>query len=126
MYSEKFPIDSPPEVKAFTSDGPSSFGPKKKFGVIYFLDMRQWLTDKFILWKVNLTSESPEWKGIKMNKTQTHEEQCEEGRRPHISWNNIHSQIPDKCIKVYEGNFEDIFTQAVMVSVDSQSVQLQE
>ena len=126
LYSEKFPIDSPPEVKAFTSDGPSSFGPKKKFGVIYFLDMRQWLTDKFILWKVNLTSESPEWKGIKMNKTQTHEEQCEEGRRPHISWNNIHSQIPDKCIKVYEGNFEDIFTQAVMVSVDSQSVQLQE
>jgi len=30
LYSDKYPIYSPPEVKAFTSDGPSSFGPKKK------------------------------------------------------------------------------------------------
>jgi hypothetical protein len=117
LYSDKYHIDSPPEVKAFTSDGPSSFGPKKKFGVIYFLDMRQWLNDTFILWKLNLTNESPEWKHIEMNKTQTHEEQCKEGRRPHIAWDKIYSQIPDKCIKVYDGNFEGIFTQPVVVSV---------
>lgn len=120
LYSDKYPIDSPPEVKAFTSDGPSSFGPKKKFGVIYFLDMRKWLNDMFTLWKVTVSNDSPEWKHIKMNKTQTHEEQCEEGRRPHISWDNIHSQISDKCIKVYDGGFEGIFTQPVTVSVGSQ------
>ena len=55
-----------------------------------------------------------------MNKMQTHEEQCEKGRRPHISWDNIYSQMPDKCIKVYCGNFEGIFTQSVKVSVGSQ------
>jgi hypothetical protein len=71
--------------------------------------MRQWLSDKFILWKVNVSDESSEWKQIKMNKTQTYEDQCNEGRRPHISWDNIYSQIPNKCIKVYEGSFEDIF-----------------
>ena len=120
LYSEKYPIDSPPEVKAFTSDGPSSFGPKKKFGVIYFLDMREWLNDNFILWKLNLSNDSSEWKDIKMNKTQKYEEQCKEGRRPHISWDNIYSQMPDKCIKVYSGKFEDIFTQPVMKSADSQ------
>jgi hypothetical protein len=120
LYSDKYPIDSPPEVKAFTSDGPSSFGPKKKFGVIYFLDMRGWLNDTFILWKVDVSNDSPEWKNIKMNKKQTNEEQCEEGRRPHISWDNIHSQMPDKCIKVYEGIFEDIFKQQAMVSVAPQ------
>ena len=97
----------------------SSFGPKKKFGVIYFLDMRQWLNNKFILWKVNVSSDSPEWKQIKMNKTQTHEEQCEKGRRPHISWDNIHPQISNKCIKVYDGNFEDIFTKPTTESVGS-------
>jgi len=111
LISNNYPLDSPPEVKAFISDGPSSFGPKKKFGVIYFLDMRQWLNDTFILWKVSVSNESPEWKQIKMNKTQTNEEQCEEGRRPHISWDNIHSQLLDKCMKVYEGSFEGIFTQ---------------
>lgn len=120
LYSDKYPIDSPPEVKAFTSVGPSSFGPKKKFSVIYFLDMRLWLNDTFILWKLNLSNESSEWKNIKMNKTQTHEEQCEEGRRPHISWDNIYSQLPDKCVKVYCGSFEGIFTNSLMVSIASQ------
>jgi hypothetical protein len=120
LYSDKYPIDSPIEIKALTSDGPSSFGPKKKFGVIYFLDMRKWLDDKFNLWRVNLTNESPEWKQIKMNKIQTYEEQCEEGRRPHISWDNIHAQMPDKCTKVYEGTFEGIFMPPVIPSAVSQ------
>jgi hypothetical protein len=81
LYSEKYNIDTPPEVKAFTSDGPSQFGPKKKFGVLYFLDMRKWIDDIIILWRVNLTNDSPKMKQIKMNRTQTHEEQCLEGRR---------------------------------------------
>ena len=110
LYSDNYNHEYPIEVKAFTSDGPSSFGPKKKFGVIYFLDMRGWLNNVFILWKVNVSSNSPEWKQIKMNKTQTNADQCEEGRRPHISWDNIHSQISEKCVKVYEGTFENIFT----------------
>ena len=110
LYSDNYNHEYPIEVKAFTSDGPSSFGPKKKFGVIYFLDMRGWLNNVFILWKVNVSSNSPEWKQIKMNKRQTNADQCEEGRRPHISWDNIHSQISEKCVKVYEGTFENIFT----------------
>jgi len=109
LYSDKYK-DAPPEVKAFTSNGPSQFGPKKKFGVLYFLDMREWLQDIIVLWRVNLTNDSPEWKKIKMNKTQTHEDQCDEGRRPHISWDKIYPQIAEHCVKVYEGTFENIFT----------------
>jgi hypothetical protein len=120
LYTDKYPIDFPPEVKAFTSDGPSQFGPTKKFGVLYFLDMRDWLNDKLFLWSVNLRSDSDDWKKIKMNKTQTHEEQCEQGRRPHISWDKLYPQISDHCVKVYEGTFEGIFTQSVKVSVASQ------
>lgn len=115
LYSEKYTIEYPAEIKALTSDGPSSFGPDKKFSVIYFLDMRQWLYDIIILWRVNLTSESSEWKGIKMNKTQTFEDQCKEGRRPHIAWDKLYQQISDYCVKVYEGTFEGIFTPQVTV-----------
>lgn len=115
LYSDKYAIDSPAEIKAFTSDGPSSFGPDKKFSVIYFLDMRNWINDLFILRRVNLTSESPQWKGIKMNKTQTFEEQCLQGKRPRISWDNIYPQISDQYSKVYEGSFEGIFTPPVKV-----------
>lgn len=121
LWSENYPLHSPPEVKAFTSNGPSSFGPTKKFGIIYFLDMRHWLDDTFILWKLNVSNESPEWRNIRINKNQTLEEQCKQGRRPHISWDNIQSQIPEKCVQVYYGNFEGIFTnplEEVMVIVD--------
>ena len=117
LYSVKY--KSPPEVKAFTSDGPSQFGPTKKFGVLYFLDMRHWINDILTLWRVNLTNESNDWKNIKMNKTETHEDQCDAGRRPHISWDKIYPQISDHCVKVYEGSFEGIFTPSVAVSTDS-------
>jgi len=99
------------EVKCFISNGPSSFGPKKKFNVIHFLDLRKWLDDVIILWSVNLSDDSQEWKGIKMNNDETNEKQCDDGRRPHISWENIKAQIPaDKVTKMYEGTFEGIFT----------------
>jgi hypothetical protein len=110
LYSDLYTI--PPEAKSFTSDGPSSFGPNKKFGVLYFLDMRNLDRDHFILWKLPLTHESIEWKNLRMNvkKNQTHEDQCNEGRRPHISWDNIYCQLHHIAIKIYEGTFEDIFT----------------
>jgi len=110
LSSDKFTADKPPEVKSFTSDGPCSFGPKKKFGVIYFLDLRKWKQNKIILWKVNATNDSPEWKTLKMNKKETHELQCSDGRRPHISWEKIYEQLNPLCIKIFDGSFEDIFT----------------
>lgn len=108
LYSNKYNT-SAIEVKAFTSNGPSQFGPNKKFEVLYFLDMRNWLNDVMICWRVNLSSESNEFKMVKVNKTQTHIEQCEQGRRPHINWNRLYPQIKNFCVKVYEGSFEEIF-----------------
>jgi hypothetical protein len=111
LCSEKYPIEFPPEVKAFTSDGPLSFGPDKKFGAIYFVNMMDlFKNDNLIVWKANLTSESPEWKQTKMNKAQTFDDQCVQGRRPHISWFSLYPQISEHCVKVYEGTFEGIFT----------------
>jgi hypothetical protein len=107
LYSDLYTI--PPEVKAFTSDGPTQFGPDKKFGCLYFLDMRKWMEDIIILWKVNLTHESPEFKKIPINKTQSHEEQCAEGRRPRINWERLYPHIHTHCVKIYDGNFDNIF-----------------
>ena len=98
------------EVKSFTSNGPCSFGPNKKFDVIYFLDLRNMLQNRIILFKMNLTNNSPEWKNLKMNKTQTHEDQCNEKRRPHICWDKIYSQLNTHCQVVFDDTFENIFT----------------
>jgi hypothetical protein len=109
LYSNKYEKTAPIEVKSFTSNGPSQFGPDKKFGVLYFLDLRKWLDNEIILWKVTLNHLSNEFKNIKVNKTQTMGEQLLEGRRPHISWDNIYPQISSFCEKIYEGTFDNIF-----------------
>ncbi len=98
------------ETKSFTSAGPTSFGPKQKWDVIYFLDARGWLSDRFILWEIRLANTDDIWKKMKVKKNQTKDEQSEEGRRPRISWDALYPQINDHCTKVYEGTFEGIFT----------------
>lgn len=109
LYSNKYDKTMPIEIKSFTSNGPSQFGPNKKFSVLYFLDLRYWIENKIVLWKVNLNYLSPEFKNIKVSKTQTMEEQLLEGRRPHISWNSLYPQIINHCEKIYDGTFENIF-----------------
>ena len=106
IWSEKYKFL---EIKSFTSLGPCSFGPTKKFDVIYFLDIRGILKDKIILWRVNLTNESIEWKNIKVNEKDKFEDQCKAGRRPRITWDKLHTQITKHCEKIFEGKFEDIF-----------------
>lgn len=97
------------ECKCFTSDGPPSFTPSSDWDVIYFLDARNWLNDIFILYRVQLKRTSSEWKNIKVSKTQTFEDQANQGRRPRITWELLQPQISSYCSKVYEGKFEDIF-----------------
>lgn len=110
LYSNKYDKKMPIEVKSFTSDGPSQFGPDKKFSVLYFLDLRNcMLENEIILWKVHLNYLSEEFKNIKVNKLQTLGEQLLQGRRPHISWDKIYPQISDFCEKIYQGTFENIF-----------------
>jgi hypothetical protein len=110
LYSSNYPLDSQPEVKSFASDGPLTFGPKKKFGVLYCLDLTgAFDNDNLILWRINLTNDSPEWKCIKMNKKQSNDDQCIQGRRPRICWKTLYPQIAGHCVKVYEGSFEGIF-----------------
>jgi hypothetical protein len=105
LYSDKEKIQ---EVKAFTSTGPISFGPTEKWNVLYFLDMTKWLDDKIILYQVNLSNDSTEWKNIKINSKETFEVQAKLGLRPRINWDGLSKQLKNK-VEVYRGSFKDIF-----------------
>jgi predicted GIY-YIG superfamily endonuclease len=106
LHSQK---EGKQECKCFTSDGPPSFTPSSDWDVLYFLDARRWLDDKFILYRIPLKRTSTEWKSIKVSKTQTFEDQSKQGRRPRITWESLQPQIKEYCTKVYEGTFNDIF-----------------
>ena len=53
---------------------------------------------------------SEKWQELLMSKTQTFGQQMKQGRRPRISWKNLAPQIDGHYTKVFEGNFDDIFT----------------
>ena len=97
------------ECKCFTSDGPLSFGPTENWNVLYFLDARDWLDDRFVLYVFEDTNESSVWQNVKVNKTQTYADQCKAKRRPRISWNSLHPQLGNKCVVAYDGTFDGIF-----------------
>jgi hypothetical protein len=105
LYSQ---IEGKQECKCFTSDGPISFTPSSEWDAIYFLDAREWLNDNFTLYRVKLKKQSDEWKNIPMNKKQTFDDQCKQGRRPRIGWDLLHKHIEDYCEKIYEGTFDEI------------------
>ena len=100
LFSKK---EGKQECKCFTSDGPPSFTPSSEWDVIYFLDARGWLQDKFILHRVNLKRTSEQWKNIKVNKSQTFDQQCQQTRRPRITWESLYPQIAEHCEQVRVG-----------------------
>ena len=110
LFSKK---EGKQECKCFTSDGPLSFTPTSEWDAIYFLDARKWLDDRFICYRILLKKNSEEWKNIKVNKTQTMDDQCKQGRRPRITWESLRVQIDSHIDIIFEGNFADIFTPSV-------------
>lgn len=98
------------ECKCFTSDGPISFTPSSHWDIIYFLDAREWLSGRFVLYRCNLKRTSPEWASIRVNKHQTFEDQAKQGRRPRLGWNTLIREIEAHTTKVFDGSFNDIFT----------------
>lgn len=85
------------------------FTPSSEWDVIYFLNAKDWINDNYILYKINLKRNSEIWKNIKINKIQTFEDQCKQGRRPRMNFDLLQKQLSEHCLKVFEGNFENIF-----------------
>ena len=64
------------EVKAYTSHGPSSFGPNERWDILFFVDAINYKQKKFKIYKVKLSNNDDKWLNIKVNSTQTFKDQC--------------------------------------------------
>jgi hypothetical protein len=96
------------EVKAFSSNGPTSFGPKEKWDFIYFLDAINFMKSEFIIYECKCSNKSLEWCKLKINSKQTFEDQCLEGKRPRIVFKEILNQLENKFTIIFKGKFEDL------------------
>jgi len=91
------------EVKAFSSDGPTSFGPHKKWDRIYFLDATRFHESFFKVYECKLKNTSQTWQELKMNNNETFGEQAKQGRRPRLSFDDLQQQLGDHCRLIWEG-----------------------
>jgi hypothetical protein len=99
------------EVKAFISEGPCSFGPNERWDAIYFLDARSIKNRKIKLYEILLLNTDPLWCNIKMNKIETYQQQCQQKRRPRITFNSLIQQLPHHTVSlIYDGLVDDLFT----------------
>lgn len=97
------------ECKCFTSDGPISFSPSSDFDIIYFMDARKIKDDYFVIFRCNMKRSGNSWQNIMMTEEETFSDQCDQGRRPRITWERLYPQIMNDCEIIYQGNFENIF-----------------
>ena len=97
------------EFKCFTSDGPLSFGPTENWNRIYFLDAIDYRNYQFKLYEVPLSNDSDEWKSLKVNKSQTFEDQADQGRRPRLVFEEIQTQLGEHCKMIWEGDIRNLF-----------------
>lgn len=99
------------EIKCFTSNGPVSFGPKERWDTILFVDARSYKSYHYSLYEITLNNDSPEFRALKVSKTQTYGDQCSQGRRPRLSFSQIQSQIgQDHCKLLWSGDIRDLLT----------------
>jgi len=91
------------EVKCFSSSGPTSFGPTEKWNWILFIDATRYNEYYFKCYLLKLSNDSEEFKNLKINRTETFNDQAQQGKRPRIGFNKILEQFNDHVEVIFDG-----------------------
>lgn len=97
------------EVKCFTSNGPISFGPMEEWDWLILVDGRLYKNKIFKIYKLPYSTKSIIWNNLKVNKKETIEMQCEQKRRPRITFNHMQEQLKDHLQIIFSGKLEELF-----------------
>jgi len=101
------------EVKCFqVANTPSSFGPTEVWDRLMFVDASK-LVDQgiVVVYEVLLSNDDDDIKNIVLNqkKNTCFGDQCKNGRRPRISFNDMCKKIPPQYVKqVYNGHIKNL------------------
>lgn len=96
------------ECKAFSSVGPSSFGPTESWDKLCFVDARNFINGKYIIYIINLRSDSPIWLNVKFSKNETYGNMVSRKIRPRTSFDKIKPQIFKYCSILFNGEIETL------------------
>ncbi len=103
-------LDKKIEVKGFMSDGPASFGPTEKWDWIYFVDARQTLNEIYTVYEFKISNVNNIWQNLKMNKNETYNEQCNQKRRPRITFKELIKQLNGIYSIIFDGHIDNLYS----------------
>lgn len=100
------------EIKCFTSTGPSSFGPTESWDSLVFVDFIDYENGNFSVYEFPYKNTSDEMRSLILNnkKQETYHQQCTNGRRPRICFDEFCKQNDNKSklLTIFSGNIKSI------------------
>lgn len=106
------------EVKAFTSNGPISYGPTENWGVIMYVDLRSLMkTGMLTIYQLNETNSSDIFQNLPLKKPTATEkgtfgEQAMKGRRPRLSFEPTQKYFRERLMCIFNGSLEELLLHA--------------
>jgi hypothetical protein len=104
------------EVKAFTSNGPISYGPTESWGVIMYVDLRVFMeTGILTVYQLNETNSSDLFQNLPVKKPSATEkgtfgEQAMKGRRPRLAFEPTRAYFGERLICIFNGSLEELLS----------------
>tara|TARA_B100001540_G_scaffold302411_1_gene309869 strand:+ start:121 stop:891 length:771 start_codon:yes stop_codon:yes gene_type:complete len=97
------------EVKGFMSTGPSSFGPKEKWDLLYFIDGQDIKNKIFKVYEVKLSNKNEIFRNINISKKETYGNIADSGRRPRGCFYKIFKpQLSCHCKLIFDGHISEL------------------
>ena len=89
--------------------GPPTFGPREGWNRIYFVDGVNTFEEEYTVYEIRLANTDDDWKNVLVNKTETYQDHCDQGRRPRINFNELLDQLDDSHYDIiFSGPIEDL------------------
>lgn len=101
-------LDKTIEVKAFSTDAPTSFGPTEKWDMLLFLDATQFMNSSFRVYEYVGRNSSPQWQNLRVNKHEIFHDQCSQGRRPRLRFSCIKEQLGNNLRLIFDGHLDNL------------------
>jgi hypothetical protein len=96
------------EVKAFSNPTyPCSFG-SNGWDSIYFLDATNIRDYHIKVYELPMAHTNPIWENLKVNSYETFKDQCDQKRRPRISFERIYSYLSNFIYLIYDGSTDNL------------------
>lgn len=104
------------EVKAFSSNGPISYGPTEKWNIILYVDLRSVKKTGILeVYQLNEPNTSVLFQNLPVKKSSdkemgTFREQAEKGRRPRLSFKPTKEYFRKQMFRIFSGSIEELLS----------------